>query len=75
MNWIELIAATFLMFWGMLALYSGIKNDGKSRFMILGWIGYPHNDEDRKTVIRIKNIVLGLICITLGVGLLYIQFK
>lgn len=76
LDWAQIIATIFLFAWGLLGLYSGIKNDGKSRFLILGGLGYMLDKvEDQKTAIRIKNIILGLLTTLLGGGLLYIQLK
>jgi hypothetical protein len=76
MDWMRIIATIFLLAWGLLGLYSGIKNDGKSRFMIFGGTGYVLDKApDQKTVVRLKNITLGLLCIILAIGFLYIQLK
>jgi len=70
------IATFFLFVWGLLGLYSGIKDDGKPRFMMMGWLGnLLDKTEDQNIALRIKNRVFGLLCVLLAVGLLYIQFK
>lgn len=75
MDWTRVIAAIVLFAWGLFAVISGIKNDGKSSFLILGLDHLFDNSEYRTTLIRIKNVGLGLLSIGLSVGLLYVLLK
>ncbi|HCZ35837.1 MAG TPA: hypothetical protein DHV26_07905 [Cytophagales bacterium] len=70
MDWFRIIATIVLLGWGVFALVSGIRNDGKSRFLIIGIDHMFDNKKYEPTFIRIKNIVLGLLSIMLSVGIL-----
>lgn len=75
MDWYRIFAATVLFAWGTFALVSGIRNDGKSRFLILGIDHLFDNSEHRTTFIRIKNIGLGLLSLGLSIGFMYVLLE
>ena len=75
MDWTRIVAAIVLFSWGIFALICGIKNDGKSRFLILGIDHLFDNSEYRRTFIKFKNIGLGLLSIGLSFGFLYVLLK
>jgi len=75
MDWTRIIAAIVLFAWGVFAVISGLKNDGNSRFLILGIDHLFHNSEYRSTLIRIKNIGFGLLSIGLSLGICYILLQ
>ena len=75
-DWAQIIATLFLTSWGLLGIYSAIRNDNKSRFFTMGgFIDLFDKEEDQRTVTRAKNFFLGILCAALGLGLLYVQFK
>lgn len=75
-DWMRLVATLALTGWGLLGIYSGIRNDGKSRFLTMGGLSSLFDKyEDQRTITRLKNIFWGLLSFCIGVGLLCIQFK
>jgi hypothetical protein len=75
-DWSITLPTILLTAWGLFGLYSGIRNDGKSRFLITSGLDYLFDKaDDPKSAIRIKNIVLGLLTTGLGLGSLYLQLK
>jgi hypothetical protein len=75
-DWLQIIATVCLTSWGMLGIYSSIRNDNKSRFFtMVGFGDLFDKGEDQRTITRAKNFFLGILCTALGLGLLYVQFK
>ena len=63
MEWYKIFTTTVLFAWGTLALVSGVRNDGKSRFLIIGIDHLFDKSKHRTVFIRIKNIVFGALCV------------
>lgn len=74
LDWIHIAVSIFLIAWGMVGIYSAIKNDNKSRFFTIGGFSYLiEKFADQKSAVRFKNVFWGLLCIILGIGFLYIE--
>ena len=76
LDWMKIVATVISIAWGLVGIYSGLKNDGKSRFLTLGGpSALTDKYDDQKELTRLKNLFWGLLSVGLGVGLLYIQMK